>query len=181
MANFAVRKNSLLVGGVDLNERFGIIVESIDDLLLPKLRERKVTIPGRSGAVDYGARYYDERQLVVNCGTVMLPSRSDVRQLSYVCSKKSKIVRWDEPDKYYIGRIYDPNEIQRIVGVMKKFQLTFVCDPFAYGEQVTEQFANGAELSYAGTAETPSLITIRNNNAFPITGITISMTEEIES
>jgi len=181
VADFDVMKNSVLIDGIDLRERFGIVVESIEDLFLPKLRERKLIIPGRSGAIDYGAKYYDERELILTCGTVSLPSRADVRELSYICSKKSKIVRWDEPDKYYIGRIYDPNDIQRFAGGMKKFQLVFLCEPFAYGSQVTEQFVNSTAIDYAGTAQTPTVITIKNNNSYPIAGITITMTEEVES
>ena len=50
--------SSFLFGGQDMFQRFGL--QLVDDgmpsdVLMPDLRERKVTIPLRSGAYDYGA------------------------------------------------------------------------------------------------------------------------------
>ena len=175
-----MEKYSITVGGVDLRGRFGLVAERIEDAIGPVLRERKIVIPTRDGAYDFGAKYYNERTLTVQMASTRMIERADVRELSYVLSKKARIVRWDEPDKYYVGRIYDPAAIERIAGPMKRFRLVFVCDPFAYGEQVTEDFTGSANLSYLGTARTPTHITIRNNGSEPVTGIAIIMREAIE-
>ena len=172
--------HSITVNGVDLREQFGILVERVDDVLSPQLRSRKTSIPNRDGAYDFGAKYYDERSLTVYMASTKMVSRADVRELSYILSKKGRIVRWDEPDKYYIGQIYDPTVIEKIAGPAKRFTTTFICEPFAYGEQVTENFSNSAELEYAGTARTPTHITITNPNDYPMTGIVITMQEAVE-
>ena len=54
-------KHSFTFCGVDMRERFGLIVESFQDSLQPKLRARKLDIPMRDGAYDYGAKWYEER------------------------------------------------------------------------------------------------------------------------
>lgn len=158
-----------------MREKFGLIVESFEDVLTPALRPRKVTVPQLDGAVDYGAEAYEERQLVINCATVALLTRGACRELSYAISRKAKIIRWDEPDKYYIGQVYDPAAIERIAGRAKRFSLPFVCDPFAYGEQRTISFNGSSNLNYSGTARTPTRITIVTTTA--MNGLTITMRE----
>ena len=57
-----VDSGSFRFGEHDLYREFGLrLVEVIGDALQPQLRERKRTIPSRSGAYDFGARFYDER------------------------------------------------------------------------------------------------------------------------
>ena len=170
--------HSFTLNGVDMRERFGLIAESFDDVLTPSLRPRKVVTPFRDGAYDYGAEHYDERVLTIHCASPIL-SREDCRALSLSISEKSDIVRWDEPDKHYVGRVYDPAEIERIAGRAKRFSIPFVCEPFAYGAQRTEKFINRSPLAYMGTARTFPLITITNTNAFPINGLAITMREAV--
>lgn len=64
-------KHSFSFGGVDMREKYGLIVEKAEDVLAPDLRERKVEIPSRDGAWDYGAENYDERRLVITCGALL--------------------------------------------------------------------------------------------------------------
>jgi len=160
-----------------MRERFGLIVERFEDVLTPALRPRKVVAPLLDGALDYGGVAYDERRFTVRCATASLLSRDACRELSYAVSRKARIVRWDEPDKYYLGRVYDPAGIERVAGSAKRFSIAFDCDPFAYGEQVTEIFAGSKRLSYAGTARTPTRIVITASGA--TTGLTIIMREGI--
>ena len=54
---------SMTIGGVDLKQEYGIIIEEINRPFLPKLRPRKVELPNRSGAYDYGAKWRDEISL----------------------------------------------------------------------------------------------------------------------
>ena len=97
--------DSFTFGGVDMYEAYGIRVVHYD-LLLPKLRPRKVTIPQRSGEYDFGARYHDERVLLLECDSRNSLTRAQLRELAYALSKKNRIVLWDEPEKYYIGQLY---------------------------------------------------------------------------
>ena len=173
-------KNSWTFNGIDMRAEFGLILEEpFDDRMQPTLRERKLVVPHRNGAYDYGARWYDERPVGVKCASAQLLTRDDVRRLARVLSEKGELRSWYEPDKYYIGRIYEGAVIERIVGRAKRFELPFVCEPFAYGEQVTEQFTNQAALAYAGSAETPTHIIITNRGTEPIKGLTLTMRESV--
>lgn len=158
-------KSSFTFGGVDMYERFGIqLASEPQDVILPPLRSRKMTIPQRHGAYDFGAKYYDERGLQLNCVTIRTLAREDVREISYLISRKSEIRIWNEPNKYYIGRIYDSASLEQLRNTANRFSLVFVCEPFAYGLTKTEPFTNGRQYTpnYGGTAGTPTYIVIRN-------------------
>ena len=104
-----IDKSSFQFGTTDMFQRFGIQISDDGmpgDVLKPQLRARKVTVPLRNGAYDYGANYYDERPFTINCVTVRAGNRDDAREMAYILSKKSQLRLWNEPDKYYIGRIY---------------------------------------------------------------------------
>ena len=158
-------KSSFTFGGIDMFERFGIQLENEPhDVILPPLRSRKITIPQRHGSYDYGAKYYNERGLQLDCVTIRILAREDVREISYLLSRKSEIRIWNEPEKYYIGRIYDSASLEQLRNTANKFVLTFVCEPFAYGETKTEAFVQRQYFpSYAGTAASPTYIVIRNS------------------
>lgn len=183
-----INADSFMYGTHNMLTEFGIMVNSYD-VLMPKLRERKITLPRRSGSYDLGAKYYDERILEMSCDSIKGMTRADLRELSYVLSKKAKIVMGDEQDKYYIGRIYDPSQIDHISVIGHKFDLSFVCEPFAYAEEstITDEFSltrdeNGigitpSETYYNGTVEAPSKIVITNNGSQAINGIKIRIRE----
>lgn len=178
----AYRRGTLIFNGTDLWEAYGILVEQVEDDLLPALRERKVVVPERSGAYDFGARYYDERLLTLSCGSTRQLTRGEVREVSYALSKKGRIVLWDEPDKYYIGRIYDATDLERVLRTMRKYVLNFVCEPFAYGETVQVDFPGPVwSAAYAGTQGTPTRLQITNAGATTATGIQITITEKREN
>ena len=175
-----MRNHSFVFGGVDARETYGITVASIERPLFAELRERKMVVPSVSGAIDFGAKYRNEQEITIICSTTQVLTQAAAREVSYWLSKKSKLYLWDEPDKYYVGRIYDAAKAERALRTLRNFELPFICDPCAYGEQVAEQFENSASLRYAGTEETPSIITITNNNAYALHGVTITMREEAE-
>lgn len=157
-------------------ERFGIMLEGEpQDVLLPALRPRKVTIPERHGAYDFGAKFYDERGLTLRCVTIRTLDRAAVREISLMLSQKSEIRIWNEPEKYYIGRIYDQTSLDQLRRTANKFTLTFICEPFAYGQTVTDPFEGLIyRSSYPGTAPTPTYIQIVNNGETAATNIRIS-------
>lgn len=178
----AYRRGTLIFNGVDLYETYGILVERVEDDLLPALRERKVVVPGRSGAYDFGAKFYDERLLTLPSGSTRQLTRGEVREVSYALSKKGRIVLWDEPDKYYIGRIYDATDLERILRTLRKYTLQFLCEPFAYGETVQVDFHGPVwAASYRGTQETPTRLQITNTGSATANGIQITITEKREN
>lgn len=176
-----MHKHSFEFGGVDMQEKHGVWITSYD-VLAPRLRERKTIIPGRSGSYDFGAIAYEERTLRMVCDNRYRATRADMRELAYTLSKKNRIVLWDEPDKYYIGRIYDPSELTNLGEIVYKFTITFVCEPFAYGETVQVDFQGPVwSASYEGTQETPTRLQITNTGSTTANGIQITITEKREN
>lgn len=173
--------HSMTFGSIDLKGEYGLIVEKVDRPLFASLRPRKVQIPDKSGQFDYGAIYYNEITLSVKCGTISLLTQAQVRELAYALSKKNRIVIWDEPDKYYVGRLYDPGNTLKEVSVMRKFTLPFICEPFAYGRTVNESFATFISPQYQGSEETPTRIEITNAGDASVSGIHIIVTRRKEA
>ena len=178
-------KSSFLFGGTDMYTTFGIMLTDDgmpQDVLLPGLRSRKVTIPLRSGAYDYGAHYYDERGIQITCVTTRMLTRDDAREIAYILSKKAEIRFWTEPDKYYIGRVYQAPSLEEIRNVGNRFSLTFVCEPFAYGETTTEPMPSLVyQPEYNGTAPTPTYIVIENTGSGNAVNIQIVQTNRKDS
>jgi len=153
------------------------------DVLIPPLRPRKVVIPRRSGAHDYGAKYYDERIMRLECDTRTGLSKDQIRELAYTLSKKNRLRLWNEPDRYYIGRIYDASELNYIGSIGHEFVLTFVCEPFAYSDPVQLPVVGGESTrpNYIGTAATPARITIRNTGSGDAVGVQIRIRERSDT
>ena len=162
-------KSSFLFGTTDMYQTFGIMISEDglpNDVLKPQLRERKVVIPMRNGAYDYGARWYDERQITLTCVTVKKGTRDDAREMAYILSKKSTIRFWNEPDKYYVGRIYAAPALDILRNVGNRFTLTFSLEPFAYGAVINANFTNRRFTpNYHGTAPVPTYIVIENTGS----------------
>ena len=182
-------KSSFLFGTTDMYEAYGIKLteNSIpEDVLLPGLRSRKVTIPLRHGAYDYGARYYEERAIRIECITSKVLTRADTREIAYTLSKKSEIRFWTEPEKYYIGRVYQAPTLDQLRNVGNRFELIFICEPFAYRNTLTESFQIVDHVpvyypNYPGTAPTPTYIVIKNTGTRNVSNIRIIQTDKKEN
>ena len=157
---------SFLFGTVDMYETYGIKMTATSipkDVLLPSIRARKVTIPQRHGVYDYGAKFYNERAIQIDCITNRVITREESREIAFTLSQKTEIRFWTEPEKYYVGRIYDAPNLDQLRNVGNKFTLTFLCEPFAYGVSKTEFFVNRKYVpNYQGTAATSTYIIITN-------------------
>lgn len=134
------------------------------DVLTPAKRPRKVQIPMRSGMYDFGALCWEERTVRIECTLERKISRGELREIAGALSRKSQLRLWDEPDKYYLGELYDPAEILDYYDeAMRDFTLSFVCEPFAFGPVTTVPLTMGANpVAYRGTAPAPCLIVLRN-------------------
>lgn len=185
---------SFKFGNTDMYDTFGIMILDAgmpDDLFIPGIRERKVEVPNRHGKYDFGAKYYDERELTLKCiaaeperiGYTQENLRQYVREITYVLSKKAEIRLWNEPEKYYVGRIYDSSELTQLRNIANEFTLTFICEPFAYGETFSVPFVNGLLTpNYRGTAPTTTYIIIRNTaSSGNVTNIKITQTDREEN
>ena len=174
-------KQSFLFSNTDMYRTFGIRLADKSfpqDVLIPGLRSRKQTIPLRHGAYDYGAKYYEERGIEISCVTDKTITRADVREIAYILSKKSEFRFWNEPEKYYIGRVYNPPTLEQIRKVGNRFELEFTCEPFAYRNTFTEFFENRRyNPNYQGTATTPTYIVIENTGSGNVTNIRITQTD----
>lgn len=159
-------------------EDWGIMVVATDVFLPPK-RRRKITIPGRSGAYDFGAKNWEERTIRLTCTLMRQMSKAEFREIVYALSKKGRLRLWNEPDKFYIAELYDPAEVQDYyLETARDFELVFTAEPFAYGPTVTTPIANGRNvIDYKGTAETPCVIVLKNTSANDIQNVTITVTK----
>ena len=177
--------------GKNSRTEFGIMSSSYDFLMPPK-RKRKQSIPFRHGSYDYGAEWYDDRILRLRCiwisSFIDKMQRSDVREISSWLSRKGAIYLDVEPDKHYIGELYNPEELimhyqTRLNGYTSdgEFELNFLCEPFAYGVQNIVPIKQGINpIEYTGTADSPTLIILKNPNPFPITRLTVTAVSHIK-
>lgn len=176
---------SFQFGSVDMYKTYGIMILDSGmpkDSFIPAIRPRKVNIPQRHGEYDFGAKYYEDRTLTLDCITATRMDgytfRTFAREVTYELSKKSEIRLWNEPDKYYVGRIYDEIELNQLRDTGNTFTLTFLCEPFAYGETIMNYFANGRYVpNYHGTAPTSTYIVIENIGSGNISNIRITQTD----
>lgn len=154
---------------------WGVRVVKYDTLIPPK-RSRKVQIPERSGMYDFGAKCWDERTVRIDCVLERKISRAELREITGALSRKGRLVLWDEPDKHYLGELYDPADIIDYYDeAMREFTLSFICEPFAFGRTVTQPIASGRNtVEYRGTAETPCVIVLRNTSKINAQTVTIT-------
>ncbi|MCL2517604.1 MAG: hypothetical protein FWF15_03475 [Oscillospiraceae bacterium] len=180
---------------------YGLIVNSYD-FLLPEKRQRKQYIPFRHGAYDYSAednkRFYNERELRLRCiwmsQALQKLTRADIREIALWLSKRGRIVLDIEPDKYYMGELFDANELiahyDYAINMNDEydgggttdgeFEITFICEPFAYGKVVQQSITNGKNpIYYNGTADTPTMIVLRNNSGAAATNVQIVLTRKV--
>lgn len=156
-------KNSFQFGSFNSVDDWGICVIA-HDFLMPQKRERKVIIPNRSGSYDYGAKYYDERVLTLECNLERKISKTTLRQIAGILSEKKPIRIYDDPQLYYVGEVYDSSEITVFSQEHERsFTLDFICEPFAYSEVKTVPIKSGVNtINYTGTVETPCTIILKN-------------------
>lgn len=141
------------------------------DVLLPRLRPRLLTLPGRDGSYDFGAARYEDRLVRLACDSVAALDRAKLRELAGLLSRKGRLELGAEPDKAYVGRIYDEAQLTQVGRVGHAFELAFVCEPFAEGETV--RAAIGGPVAYRGTAETGVRMWLRNVGTADVQGIRV--------
>lgn len=169
--------DSFQFGGYNSMDDWGVRVVAWDVLTPPK-RARKRAIPRRHGLYDHGAECWEERTVRIECTLERRISRAALREIAYLLSRKAQLRLWNEPDKYYIGELYDAAELTDYFDeCMREFTLSFICEPFAYGDGKSEALADGDNaVGYRGTAARGCVIEIRNPNAYSVSNITVTAT-----
>lgn len=169
--------DSFTFGSYNSVDDWGIYVVTYDVILPPK-RIRKITIPRKSGQYKFRGDVWDERLVRISCTLQKKISRAQLREIAYYLSHESQLILWEEPDKYYIGELYDAHEIIDYYDeAMRDFEITFTCHPFAYSSPQNISIATGNNnINYLGTADAPCVIVLRNNNDYEINNIMIKLT-----
>jgi phage-related protein len=172
--------NSFSFAGINSLTAWGIKCIA-HDVFSPPKRDRKQKIPFTSGSYDFGKKYHDEKIVTLECDTGHggFPplDKAGMREVIYELSKRDALILWDEPDKYYMGELFDSPPMNVSPKYVKqRFTLRFVCEPYAYGDDtaipITGRFMR---VSYAGTAETPTLIVLQNSSATTVSTVSITL------
>ena len=77
--------DSFSFGRYNSVDDWGLMVIAYDYLLPPK-RARKITIPGRSGSYDFGAKNWEERTLRMTCTLTRQVTKAEFREIIYALS-----------------------------------------------------------------------------------------------
>jgi len=105
----------------------------------PALRNSFETVPGKAGIADFGCEI-SERNIIISCS--VLPQRSFAELVSVL----DNVAEWlnpenglkqlvidDLPDRYFMARLSEAVDCERILRTAGSFELRFVCpDPYAY-------------------------------------------------
>jgi len=105
----------------------------------PSLRNSYVTVPGKAGVADFGCDSA-ERSILVRCG--VLPQRSFAALVDILdgmaewldpTNGLQELVLDDVPDRYFMARLSESVDCDRLLRTAGAFDLKFICpDPYAY-------------------------------------------------
>lgn len=141
-------------------KEYGVGMRSINRQLLPSVSDIYDDLPGRHGSHFIPGEFLD-REIDIDCAFVG-KSISDIR------IKARQIAEWlhtkdrqalcfdDEPDIHYMAKVSDQIDFQNTV-TMGLFSVTFLCEPFAYGELIS---TSSLTMNNPGTLETYPIFTV---------------------
>ena len=130
--------------------------------LLPGNSDNYISPPGRSGSILFPGKPRD-RFIPVDFGFMPASKalfRAKVWEIAawLYTDEREVLTIDDEPGKYYVGKVEDQVDLEQAF-VLGKFSVVFRCEPFAYGSEVTTNFANDSTtVTNAGTRPTPAII-----------------------
>jgi len=130
--------------------------------LLPELNDHYVQVPGKFGSILF-PRELADRRIEIDCafvGSSLADIRTKARDIAawLYTTDRAKLSFDDDPGKYYMAKLASAVDFEHLA-LMGQFSLSFVCEPLAYGEQVTTNFVNDmATVVNAGTYPTPAII-----------------------
>jgi predicted phage tail component-like protein len=130
--------------------------------LLPEPNDSYVQVPGRQGSILF-PRELADRRIEIDCafvGSSLADIRTKARDIAAWLSvtDRASLSFDDEMGKTYRGKLASAVDFDHI-GRLGQFSLTFVCEPLAYGEQITVDFVSDtAIVANAGSYQTPAII-----------------------
>lgn len=123
--------------------------------LLPETNDSYVQVPGRQGSILF-PRELADRRIEIDCafvGSSLADIRTRARDIAawLHTTDRASLSFDDEMGKTYRGKLASAVDFDHI-GRMGQFNLTFICEPLAYGELVTSNFVGDAvTVANAGT------------------------------
>lgn len=118
-------------------------LRSDNRMILPTLNKREISIPGKNGTYDFDENTYENKKIDVHftiVETSLIELRLKARQIALWLSTttKKQLIFDDEPDKYYMAKIYGNISLDEIA-YTGTFSVSFECEPFAYFITSTSQ------------------------------------------
>lgn len=104
-----------------------------------KLRNFTTTVPGKYGVADFGADL-DYREIPVSCNifprhtfSELVKTLDDISEWLDPTQGLRQLIFDDVPDRYFMARLNDAVDCERLIRAAGSFDLRFFCpDPFAY-------------------------------------------------
>ncbi len=115
-----------------------------------KLRNFTTTVPGKYGVADFGADF-DYREIKIQCNiypkhsfTTSVSALDDIAAWLDPVQGLRQLVLDDVPDRYFMARLNDAVDCERLIRSAGSFELKFFCpDPFGYA--ITDETFSIAE------------------------------------
>jgi len=159
-----------------------IVLKEYKPIFLPALNVEYEQVPGRHGSIEFNDN--TRQDIVIEVDIAILgDSKTEVmvnaRAIEHWLSQKGQLSFWDEPKKFYIGRIVNQIPLER-QAAWGEATLLFRCEPFAYFvntpdesfvlddkipicEQITAQNATATH-----EITEPTIIEVKNNGVFDV-------------
>lgn len=104
-----------------------------------RLRNFTATVPGKYGVADFGADL-DYREIPVSCNifprhtfSELVKTLDDISEWLDPTQGLRQLIFDDVPDRYFMARLNDAVDCERLIRAAGSFDLRFFCpDPFAY-------------------------------------------------
>ena len=151
-------------------------VRSVDRTLIPQKRKNDIIIPGRHGSMVPGEEVYDRRYIKMIIGLInnedWIDLRTNSREIAEWLSGEGKLIFDDEPDKYYMARVYDAVGLEQMhLQPIGGAEITFDCQPFAYMvvDTITDDTWDEADYPWLISIPWDNSVTYTHN--FATTGI----------
>lgn len=157
-----------------------VVLINYRPIFLPQRNTEYELIPGKSGSIEFDSGTYQDIIIEAECA-ILGENEQEVMTNAYEAKKwlspKGWLSFWDDPQRFYIGRIANQIPLEQQVK-WGNIRLLFRCQPFAYkvispaagfipdlfipfAEQITVDNATGSH-----TITGPGAIQINNNGVF---------------
>lgn len=149
----------------------GLIIKTVNRPLMPTKRRSAIVIPGRDSSYDFSDNTYENIVIPVviqYINDTFEDLRSRARLIAAWLGQKTfkPLIFTDEPDKYYLAKVYDSASLSKIIELVpgETTTVNFECQPLAlsidadlWAVRLTSEVA---EIQNSGTYEAFPIITL---------------------